>query len=174
MEGLGSLLNSLLAKQVEMSIYGDPYRNSMDPMGILSTPQAQIYGPVVPPEQKQIDPRLLSGGFEEKQKESVYPIQIGNLGIKPNANYSISDLSRGISGFRDDLYKSGYGGNFNYKFGDSGFSLLGNYGKSRSNEDVQFRDYPSNSNVNSSINRDFTLKYDKEFEPGGGLNYLFR
>jgi hypothetical protein len=173
-QGLGYLLNNLLARQLGASLHEDPFSGSMNPMGMVNAPQAQIYGPVVPPEQQQIDPRLLSGGFEEEPKKNENSIQLGNLGINPRANYSTSDMSRGISGLRDMLYNSGYGGNFNYKFGDSGFSLLGNYGKSRSSEDFQYRDYPSNSNVNSSTNRDFTLRYGKEFEPGGGLSSLFR
>lgn len=39
MEGLGSLLDSLLAKQVGLSIHEDPFKNSMDSYGILNTPQ---------------------------------------------------------------------------------------------------------------------------------------
>lgn len=171
-EGLGSLLNSLLARQAGLSIHEDPFTKVMNPMGMINTSETVSYGPPNPPEERRIGD--MSGGFEEQPKKNENSIQLGNLEINPRVNYSTSDMSRGISGLRDMLYNSGYGGNFNYKFGDSGFSLLGNYGKSRSNEDRQYRDYPSNSNVNSTTNRDFTLKYGREFEPGGGLSSLFR
>jgi hypothetical protein len=45
MEGLGSLLDSLLARQIGMSIHEDPFKNSMDSYGILNTPQAQVLWP---------------------------------------------------------------------------------------------------------------------------------
>jgi hypothetical protein len=86
MEGLGSLLDSLLARQVGMSIHEDPFKNSMDPYGILNTPQAQIYGPPVPIEQKQIDPSLLSGGFGED-------VSMGGFeGRAPLEKFNIQDL----------------------------------------------------------------------------------
>ena len=129
MEGLGSLLDSLLARQVGMSIHEDPFKNSMDSYGILNTPQAQVYGPM--PIEQEPENIELSGGFQEEPKKSEYPIQFGNLQLKPNASYSMGETSYGIPGLKSKLINSYLGGNFNYLIGDNGLSLEGTYGKVR-------------------------------------------
>ena len=161
MEGLGSLLDSLLAKQVGMSIHEDPFKNSMDSYGILNTPQAQVYGPMpMEQEPKNIE---LSGGFEEEPKKSEYPIQFGNLQLKPNASYSMGETSYGIPGLKSKLINSYLGGNFNYPIGDNGLSLEGTYGKARGGEKQQYMDYPSQSYITSSYPFNLGIRYNKDF-----------
>jgi hypothetical protein len=161
MEGLGSLLNSLLARQVGMSIHEDPFKNSMDSYGILNTPQAQVYGPM--PMEQEPDNIELSGGFEEKPKKSEYPIQFGNLQLKPNASYSMGETSYGIPGLKSKLMNSYLGGNFNYLIGDNGLSLEGTYGKARGGEKQQYMDYPSQSYITSSYPFNLGIRYNKDF-----------
>jgi hypothetical protein len=198
MEGLGSLLNSLLARQVGMSIHEDPFKNSMDPYGILNTPQAQqVYGPM-PMEQAPLNIPLegsaeeLPQGYRypdvkeeyfrkdymanqlEPTRAQVPPIQIGNLQFTPNANYSMTEGSYGVPGLKSKIANSYFGGNVNYPFGDTGFSFQGAYGKSRTNENQQYRDYPSQNYTNTSSQFDTGLRYDRQFEPGEGLNSLFK
>ena len=161
MEGLGSLLDSLLARQVGMSIHEDPFKNSMDSYGILNTPQAQVYGPM--PMEQEPDNIELSGGFEEKPKKSEYPIQFGNLQLKPNASYSMGETSYGIPGLKSKLMNSYLGGNFNYLIGDNGLSLEGTYGKARGGEKQQYMDYPSQSYITSSYPFNLGIRYNKDF-----------
>jgi hypothetical protein len=161
MEGLGSLLNSLLARQVGMSIHEDPFKNSMDSYGILNTPQAQVYGPM--PMEQEPGNIELSGGFEEKPKKSEYPIQFGNLQLKPNASYSMGETSYGIPGLKSKLMNSYLGGNFNYLIGDNGLSLEGTYGKARGGEKQQYMDYPSQSYITSSYPFNLGIRYNKDF-----------
>jgi hypothetical protein len=161
MEGLGSLLDSLLARQVGMSIHEDPFKNSMDFYGILNTPQAQVYGPM-PIEQKPGNMEL-SGGFEEEPKKNEYPIQFGNLQLKPNASYSMGETSYGIPGLTSKLMNSYLGGNFKYPFGESGLSLEGSYGKSRGEERQKYMDYPEQSYISSSNPFNLGIKFNKDF-----------
>ena len=161
MEGLGSLLDSLLAKQVGLSIHEDPFKNSMDSYGILNTPQAQVYGPI--PMEQEPGNMELSGGFEEEQKPSEYPIQFGNLQLKPNANYSTSKTSYGIPGLTSKLMNSYLGGNFKYPFGESGLSLEGSYGKSRGEERRKYMDYPEQSYISSSDPFNLGIKFNRDF-----------
>ena len=161
MEGLGSLLDSLLAKQVGMSIHEDPFKNSMDSYGILNTPQAQVYGPM--PMEQEPGNIELSGGFEEEPKKSEYPIQFGNLQLKPNASYSMGETSYGIPGLKSKLINSYLGGNFNYFIGDNGLSLEGTYGKARGGEKQQYMDYPSQSYITSSYPFNLGIRYNKDF-----------
>jgi len=162
MEGLGSLLNSLLARQVGMSIHEDPFKNSMDPYGILNTPQAQqVYGPM--PMEQAPGNMELSGGFEEEPKKNEYPIQFGNLQLKPNASYSMGETSYGIPGLTSKLMNSYLGGNFKYPFGESGLSLEGSYGKSRGEERQKYMDYPEQSYISSSNPFNLGIKFNKDF-----------
>lgn len=161
MEGLGSLLDSLLARQVGMSIHEDPFKNSMDSYGILNTPQAQVYGPM--PMEQEPGNIELSGGFEEEPKKSEYPIQFGNLQLKPNASYSMGETSYGIPGLKSKLINSYLGGNFNYPIGDNGLSLEGTYGKTRGGEKRQYMDYPSQSYITSSYPFNLGIRYNKDF-----------
>jgi len=161
MEGLGSLLDSLLAKQVGLSIHEDPFKNSMDSYGILNTPQAQVYGPM--PMEQETGNMELSGGFEEEPKKSEYPIQFGNLQLKPNASYSMGETSYGIPGLKSKLINSYLGGNFNYPIGDNGLSLEGTYGKARGGEKQQYMDYPSQSYITSSYPFNLGIRYNRDF-----------
>lgn len=160
-EGLGSLLNNLLAQQVGISINEDPFKNSMDPYGILNTEQAQVYGPM--PMEQEPGNMELSGGFQEEPKKSEYPIQVGNLQIKPNANYSTGETSYGIPGLKSKLLNSYFGGSYSYPFGESGLSLEGNYGKARGGQKQQYMDYPSQSYITSSYPFDIGIKFKKDF-----------
>jgi hypothetical protein len=161
MEGLGSLLDSLLARQVGMSIHEDPFKNSMDSYGILNTPQAQVYGPM--PIEQEPGNMELSGGFQEEPKKSEYPIQFGNLQLKPNASYSMGETSYGIPGLKSKLINSYLGGNFNYPIGDNGLSLEGTYGKARGGEKQQYMDYPSQSYITSSYPFNLGIRYNRDF-----------
>lgn len=161
MEGLGSLLDSLLARQVGMSIHEDPFKNSMDSYGILNTPQAQVYGPM--PIEQEPGNMELSGGFQEEPKKNEYPIQFGNLQLKPNASYSMGETSYGIPGLKSKLINSYLGGNFNYLIGDNGLSLEGTYGKVRGGEKRQYMDYPSQSYITSSYPFNLGIKYNRDF-----------
>jgi hypothetical protein len=161
MEGLGSLLDSLLAKQVGLSIHEDPFKNSMDSYGILNTPQAQVYGPM--PMEQETGNIELSGGFEEEPKKSEYPIQFGNLQLKPNASYSMGETSYGIPGLKSKLINSYLGGNFNYPIGDNGLSLEGTYGKARGGEKQQYMNYPSQSYITSSYPFNLGIRYNRDF-----------
>ena len=161
MEGLGSLLDSLLARQVGMSIHEDPFERSMDSYGILNTPQAHVYGPM--PMEQEPGNIELSGGFEEEPKKSEYPIQFGNLQLKPNASYSMGETSYGIPGLKSKLINSYLGGNFNYPIGDNGLSLEGTYGKARGGEKQQYMDYPSQSYITSSYPFNLGIRYNRDF-----------
>jgi hypothetical protein len=162
MEGLGSLLNSLLARQVGMSIHGDPFKNSMDPYGILNTPQAQqVYGPM--PMEQAPGNMEISGGFEEEPKQSKYPVQFGNLQLKPNVDYSTGQTSYGIPGLKSKLINSYLGGNFNYPLGENGLSLEGAYGKARGAVKQQYMDNPSESYITSSYPFNLGIKFNRDF-----------
>ena len=163
-QGLGYLLDSLLAKQVGMSIHEDPFKKSMDPYGILNTPQAQtqIYGPI-PMDQGPRYQEELTGGFEEEPKKNEYPIQLGNLQIKPNVNYSVGETSYGIPGLKSKLLNSYFGGSYSYPFGESGLSLEGSYGKAKSGENQQYMDYPSQSYITSSYPFNLGIKFKSDF-----------
>jgi hypothetical protein len=197
MEGLGSLLDSLLVRQLGTSIGSqDPFR--MDPYGVMNAgaQQSNVYGPMfmehaplniplegsaedLPLGQTYQDPReeyfkkdYMANRLEPGRLQ-MPPVQIGDLQFTPNANYSITEGS-GIPGLKSKLINSYFGGNVNYPFGDTGFSFQGTYGKSRNNLAEQYRDYPSQNYTNSSSQFDTGLRYDKQFEPGGGLNSLFK
>ena len=160
-EGLGYLLNNLLAKQLQTSLHSEDPFKSMDPMGIMSAPQAQVYGPM--PMEQETGNMELSGGFEEEPKKNDYPIKFGNLQLKPNVNYSLGQTSYGIPGLTSKLMNSYFGGNFKYPFGESGLSLEGSYGKARSGETQQYMDYPSQSNISSSNPFNFGIRFNKDF-----------
>ena len=162
-EGLGYLLNNLLAKQLGTSLHSEDPFKSMDPLGILSAPQIQreVYGPI-PKDQEPLDIEM-SGGFQEEPKENQYPIQFGNLQIKPNVNYSSGQTSYGIPGLTSKLMNSYFGGSYSYPFGESGLSLEGTYGKARSGETQQYMNYPSQSNIINSYPFNFGIRFNKNF-----------
>jgi len=198
MEGLGSLLDSLLVRQLGTSIGSqDPFR--MDQYGVMNAgiQQPNVYGPMfmehaplniplqgsaeeLPPGYTYPNTRdeYFKKDYTANQLEAIKPqpkpIQIGDVNFTPNANYSLKEGSYGVPGLKSQLINSGFGGNINYPFGDSGFSFQGMYGKSRTNENQQYRNNPSQDFTNSSSQFDTGLRYDKQFEPGGGLNSLFR
>jgi hypothetical protein len=105
----------------------------------------------------------LSGGFEEEPKKNEYPIQFGNLQLKPNASYSMGETSYGIPGLTSKLMNSYLGGNFKYPFGESGLSLEGSYGKSRGEERQKYMDYPEQSYISSSNPFNLGIKFNKDF-----------
>jgi hypothetical protein len=115
------------------------------------------------PMEQEPDNIELSGGFEEKPKKSEYPIQFGNLQLKPNASYSMGETSYGIPGLKSKLMNSYLGGNFNYLIGDNGLSLEGTYGKARGGEKQQYMDYPSQSYITSSYPFNLGIRYNKDF-----------
>jgi len=176
MEGLGSLLDSLLARQVGMSIHEDPFKNSMDPYGILNTPQArQVYGPPVPTEQKQIDPSLLSGGFGEDIGmvgfEGRAPLGEFNtqqlidprytqlkFGLKPTNNYEQYAREGDIPGMFNNMKFNPKDVYFNYTRDNANAG----YGGPKTIQNFQLG--------NKGIGADF--KY--EFEPGYGISSLFK
>ena len=162
-EGLGYLLNNLLARQLGTSLHSEDPFKTMDPLGILSTEQAQkeVYGPM-PMEQEPWNMET-SGGFEEEPKKDEYPIQFGNLQIRPNASYSMGETSYGIPGLKSKLLNSYFGGSYSYPFGESGLSLEGSYGKARSGERQQYMDFPSQSYITSSYPFNLGIKFKKDF-----------
>ena len=183
MEGLESLLNSLLAKQVEMSIYGDPYKNSMDPMGILSTPQAQIYGPPLPPEQKQIDPSLLSGsvgkdlsmgGYEGRAPLPEFNVQQLIDPSNTRLQFGLNQTNNYEQYVKRDREGNIIEGNVIGMFNNTKFDpkdLYFNYRRDNSNTGYEGPQTVQNFQLGPKrIGAD--LKY--EFQPGGGLSSLFR
>ena len=187
MEGLGSLLNSLLVRQLGTSIHSqDPFK--MDQYGVMNAgvQQPNIYGPM-PMEQAPLNIPLegsaqeLPPGYRypdareeyfrkdymanqlEPMRTQVPPIQVGELQFTPNANYSMTEGSYGIPGLKSRIMNSYLGGNVSYPFGDTGLSLQGVYGKSRTNENQQYKDYASQNYTNSSYPFDIGIRYDKTF-----------
>ena len=183
MEGLGSLLNSLLAKQVEMSIYGDPYANSIDSLGILSTPQAQIYGPPLPPEQKQIDPSLLSGsvgkdltmgGYEGRAPLPEFNVQQLIDPSNTRLQFGLNQTNNYEQYVKRDEEGNIIGGDVIGMFNNTKFDpkdLYFNYRRDNSNTGYEGPKTTQNFYVGPKrIGAD--ARY--EFEPGGGLSSLFR
>ena len=75
----------------------------------------------------------------------------------------MTEGSYGIPGLKSRIMNSYLGGNVSYPFGDTGLSLQGVYGKSRTNENQQYKDYASQNYTNSSYPFDIGIRYDKTF-----------
>ena len=176
MEGLGSLLDSLLVRQLGTSIGSqDPFR--MDQYGVMNAgiQQPDIYGPPVPIEQKQIDPDLLSGSFGEDINmggfEGRAPLEEFNaqqltdprytqlkFGLKPTDNYEQYARQGDIPGMFNNMKFDPKDVYFNYR---------------RDNENTGYNGPRTTQNFQLGPKRiGADVRY--EFEPGKGISSLFR
>ena len=183
MEGLGSLLNSLLVRQLGTSIHSqDPFK--MDQYGIMNAgvQQPNIYGPM-PMEQKQINPDLLSGSFGEDISmggfEGRAPLPEFNVQqlIDPNntrLQFGLNQTNKYEQYVKRDeqgnIIKGDVIGMFNNtKFDPKDFYF--NYRRDNSNTGYKGPQTIQNFQLGpKTIGAD--VRY--EFEPGKGISSLFR
>ena len=180
-EGLGSLLNSLLAKQAGLSIHEDPYKNSIDSLGILSTPQAQIYGPPLPPEERRIGDMsgsvgkdLTMGGYEGRAPLPEFNVQQLIDPSNTRLQFGLNQTNNYEQYVKRDEKGNIIEGNVIGMFNNTKFDpkdLYFNYRRDNSNTGYEGPRTVQNFQLGPKrIGAD--LKY--EFQPGGGLSSLFK